>query len=627
MANQIWRDVRFQNVNANPNSAINAATSAANSLLSGIQKDESLAQARIKQEADIVHRNRVQDWNEGEEGRRRALNSERAIDANRIWEEEVAAQGQALNLNGSKLFDEQFDKIHAKGGNITSSEDVNLVRENGGYAGAFRPRGERESAEDYAAAQKQYSASNPLLPGANTSMAEARDAQTGSKVQNHIDSTNAEILSKPGLYVDPIKAGAEMTNQLRMAGYAEDKIAPLVESRLAQYWPKADPAVVTAAIKEIGDRKNTLEKYGDYILPKQGTLGSSSANSVLSDSMDFQSNLIKNNKYVSEWMDDESFKKGSRQWWNDGIDVGNPDIFEDAVPKYLQQLNQIGISSPEAITMLETVMTNKTTKFDITKLNPEQLDMFRNLSQDPGVRTGSSSSSQSGGSGAASLASMLELDAAENTQKQKEIMALMQSTQRRKADTSNLGAVFSDEGQLAKSDLGLSGNSNDPIDLALNGVNNLPAQTVNAANGTGPEVPIFGETPVEATQPALLPEVSEPLPQDQILAHVQNANAAEEAERVRGMTHQPETPIVDTDTRVFENPPQSTFAQEMAAVDSAGNTEIDMNMSAEKMDNQSVSTLRKMLAEADKYGSTGDRELVGRIRKAIAKKSKQIFSH
>lgn len=265
----------------------------------------NIESARSNREKELQAREAL-DWTLGAEDRRRALNAERAMEAKRLFDENLLQQRRNFDTESpfAKSLDSQGILTTDGRGRILEDIEARKTREN-------------------------------------------------------------EIFSTPGNWADPAQLEASMRAGLKQKGFSDEAINTEINGLLSQHYSTLDPAVAAQRIKDLGSKKTTVETFADQLFPKQfapsGTNASGQpVNAQGMTAAQHQDYLIKGGDYVDDWIKDQKLKKGTRRWWVNGVNVGATDVFTDDVPKFVETLGHAGIPPAEAIRMLDADMRNNT---------------------------------------------------------------------------------------------------------------------------------------------------------------------------------------------------------------------------------------------------------------------------
>lgn len=466
-------------------------------------------------------------WNRGSEGRRRALNAERAETTKSLFDQGLASQRENFDTDAAFLKAVEDNKI------FTADNNIRLVNENGVITGGFRDRNERETPEQYLAAQQAWKAGNPQ-----------------SIDQLVVDAKNTlvdKIFSDPANWADPAKLEKRMRAGLKQKGFSEENINAEIDGLLNQHYQTLDPTIAAEQIKSLREKKTTTERYADQLFPKQfAPSGKNSAgenvNHLGMTSKEFAEYNRDTGKYVKEWTEDQKLKGGTRRFWRNGWDFGRKDTFEDSIPVFLEKMKSVNIGAAEALQILESDMQNNTTAYDIRNLTEPQLEAFRARSQNPLANpayAGQADGSGAGGSGFMGVDTneLLSRDAKERAEFERLIQETIAQTQRRaRFAPDELAGAFNDQSLLSQAGLTLGGQQPDralmgidrvsPEDMAY--ANTVPVQTapiasdntvvpppppevVNTNQAVSVDAPLLSNQQTSRPQPTVIPEEQKPI--------------------------------------------------------------------------------------------------------------------
>lgn len=346
MADPIWRgSTDLRNINFNPNAAINTAANAASSLARILQAEEKLAADKAHNAATLQLAQDKFDFEAGAEGRRRALNAERAGDFESILGSALEEERKNFKFDPStnKALEKEFfsgNRVDDQGVRILSRGDANLSTEDEEEIGPVNTTAIRH----------------------------------GKLFDAHKARIADEIKQTPSLLVkNPSKLQDRLVREMRAKGYDDDKINTLVTGYMDQHFPKRSAELQKELVKLLPKR----ESLSSFIKAMKGSSGSGSGDSRAKS----DKNTMETIKFQNEWIKEQGITQGSRFWLQHGFDVGDEDLFADSVKNFTLRMAERGISPATSIQMLEGLKTDNTVKFSLKNPSKTDLDNLVKLGQ------------------------------------------------------------------------------------------------------------------------------------------------------------------------------------------------------------------------------------------------------
>jgi hypothetical protein len=302
VSSPLWRDVRVQNVNANPNAAASALAGSANALLANV---------RAKRE---------QDWIEGEEQRKR----------DRVASNETLFQ----SLADQYMTDEREQRTLDQSGFLADLEKGNV---------------------------HDQSTGNRILGPGGVTGGRQLDELAGALNQQKQKFDEGVKSMTPADLADPQQFMTKMRTQLKTkAGMSDDEIASTLGNYMQQNWPTVPPEIVVAQLEELKNRDSLVLELKNQ-LGGTGSSGKMGKDGNLTG-VDYQKDFSFAKEDFMEHMDIEG---GARGWIKKHIgDFGRETVFEADIDALIGEALQQGVSPNALFGTLQGIMEEGTTKDD-----------------------------------------------------------------------------------------------------------------------------------------------------------------------------------------------------------------------------------------------------------------------